>query len=256
MKKILAFLLLVGSLVFAEDDCNIRYGVQIHFLDSTIWYDDYVFSSGTYVVVADTLSEELEDGYKCFKYGRASEKAFLDSNVFLYTGLPPGVYPQDGEHILYMYSIPVATHGLGDVFRDEFLHWQQCGFLNMAYEDADSLIDSLVYALNDYDEGEVFQTSWVKVMETPFVYPDQIITWAKKACAKAPIAQVKKNGAAEIVLENGLAHIPERLIGQTYFIFDMNGRVIQQGIARETIRMPLYPVILKVGNEKPFLSKN
>lgn len=126
----------------------------------------------------------------------------------------------------------------------------------MAYEEADSLIDSLVYALNDYDEGEVFQTSWVKVMETPFVYPDQIITWAKKACAKAPIAQVKKNGAAEIVLENGLAHIPERLIGQTYFIFDMNGRVIQQGIASETIRMPLYPVILKVGNEKPFLSKN
>ena len=66
---------------------------------------------------------------------------------------------------------------------------------------------------------------------------------------------MKKNGAAGIVLENGLAHIPERLIGQKYFIFDMNGRVIQAGIAKETIRMPLYPVILKVGNEKIVLDK-
>ena len=35
----------------------------------------------------------------------------------------------------------------------------------------------------------------------------------------------------------------------------MNGRVIQAGIAKETIRMPLYPVILKVGNEKIVLDK-
>jgi hypothetical protein len=33
----------------------------------------------------------------------------------------------------------------------------------------------------------------------------------------------------------------------------MNGRVIQAGFAKETIRMPLYPVILKIGNEKPFM---
>jgi hypothetical protein len=125
----------------------------------------------------------------------------------------------------------------------------------MTYEEADSLIDSLVYALNDYDEGEVFQTSWIHVTETYFEFSDQIKNWAKRACAKAPIAQVKKNGAAGIVLENGLAHIPERLMGQKYFVFGMNGRVIQAGIAKETIRMPLYPVILKVGNEKIVLDK-
>ncbi len=155
-----------------------------------------------------------------------------------------------------MYSISILNHGLGDAFRDEFLHWQQCGFLNLSYEEADSLVGYLVDALNDFYKGKVIQTSWVEIEEAYFdVSSDQIKNWAKRACAKAPIAQVKKNGAARIVLENGLAHIPERLIGQKYFIFDMNGRVIQQGIASETIRMPLYPVILKVGNEKPFLSR-
>jgi hypothetical protein len=249
MKKILAFLLLVGSQVFAEDDCNISTRIQVQFTDSTIWYNSESFPYWTYTVIGDSISEFLPDGYKCFKIGRTSEISRLDSSIYLY-------YPHVSENRIYMASIPVATHGLGDIFRDEFLHWQQCGFLNMTYEEADSLIDSLVYALNDYDEGEVFQTSWIHVTETYFEFSDQIKNWAKRACAKAPIAQVKKNGAAGIVLENGLAHIPERLMGQKYFVFDMNGRVIQAGFAKETIRMPLYPVILKVGNEKPFLSKN
>lgn len=256
MKKVLTFLLLVSSLAFAEDDCRLNLDLQVEFIDSTIWSNNYSYPYGEFVIIADTMSEILPDGYKCFKGRIEGEKAFIDSNIFLY-------YQSPHEKLLYIFATSTATHGLGDAFKEEFLHWQQCGMLNMTYEEADSLIEPMVRALNKPFNSEIwtnlqFHTSWAIASDlpVPYTYPQLVRDWAKKACAKAPIAQVKKNGAAGIVLENGLAHIPERLIGQKYFIFDMNGRVFQAGIAKETIRMPLYPVILKVGNEKPFLSKN
>ncbi|MBR4347333.1 MAG: hypothetical protein IKP90_03295 [Fibrobacter sp.] len=257
MKKALAFLLLVASLAFAEDNCQLDFGFQIFFQDSSIWYDGDSFPYNLYTVIADTISETLPDGYRCYKNMRTVVPSPIDSNIIIY-------YPHSSEKRIYLFSVPMATHGIGDAFKDEFLHWQQCGMLNMTYEEADSLIEPMAQALNNYLTDPVWTTEGffetlglhATDLPVPFEYPQLVRDWTKKACAKAPIAQVKKNGAAGIVLENGLAHIPERLIGQKYFIFDMNGRVIQAGIAKETIRMPLYPVILKVGNEKPFLSKN
>ncbi len=156
----------------------------------------------------------------------------------------------------------MATHGIGDAFKDEFLHWQQCGMLNMTYEEADSLIEPMAQALNNYLTDPVwttegfFETLGLWASDAAYPYPNEVLDWAQKACKKVPIAQQRLVAQADIIFENGLAHIPERLMGQKYFIFDMNGRVIQAGIAKETIRMPLYPVILKIENEKPFLSKN
>ena len=201
------------------------------------------------------MSETLTDGYRCLKERIEGETAFIDSNVFLY-------YEGFREKILYIFATSTATHGLGDVFRDEFLHWQQCGMLNMTYEEADSLIEPMAQALNNYLTDPVwttegfFETLGLRASDAVYPYPSEVLDWAKKACKKVPIAQQRLAAQADIIFENGLAHIPERLMGQKYFIFDMNGRVIQAGIAKETIRMPLYPVILKVGNEKPFLSKN
>ena len=261
MIKYLIFLFLFMSVAFAKDDCGLDLQLALHFRDSTIWYNSYSFSSGCYAVVADTLSETLEDGYRCSKEGIKSEKAFLDSNVFLYRGLPPGVHPQSGENILYIYSVSVATHSLGDVFRDEFLHWQQCGMLSLTYEEADLLIKPLVNALNNCYKEDIwdfrqFEKSWALVTDISYVYPDQIVTWSNEVCATVPIAQSYNVVRMDVVFENGLARIPERLIGQKYFVFDLNGKVLQQGLAEETIRMPNTLAILKIGNENPVLLKN
>ena len=248
MRKSLAFLFLTVSLAFAEGDCRLDLGYKILFRDTTIWYEGDSFPYDVYTVIADTLSETLPDGYKCFKRMRTAVQSPIDSNILIY-------YPHSSEKGIYLFSVPMATHGLGNAFKDEFLHWQQCGMLSLTYEEADSLIEPMVQAINNYLRDGFFETLGLLAMDVVSPYPSEVLDWAKKACAKAPIAQVQKNGAAGIVLENGLAHIPERLMGQKYFIFDMNGRAIQAGIAKESIRMPLYPVILKVGNEKPFLSK-
>ncbi|MCR5378994.1 MAG: hypothetical protein K6E57_08585 [Fibrobacter sp.] len=259
MKKYLIVLFLFLSLAFADKDCHENIPLEIHFLDSTIWYNSYSFSSGCYAVVADTLSETLEDGYRCSKEGIKSEKAFLDSNVFLYRGLPPGVHPQPGENILYIYSVSVATHSLGDVFRDEFLHWQQCGMLSLTYEEADSLVSSLVEVMNEKFANErcyCYKSDKINASDYPGDSPDQIVTWSNEVCATVPIAQSYNVVRMDIVFENGLARIPERLIGQKYFVFDLNGKVLQQGLAEETIRMPNTLAILKIGNENPVLLKN
>lgn len=255
----LAVLLLVASQVFAEVDCQLNLGLQVHFLDSTIWYDRYSFAYGSYTVVADTLSETLADGYRCAKERSYNEQAFLDSNVFFYRDLPPGVYPQSGEKILYIFTVSSATHGLGDVFKDEFLHWQQCGMLSLTYEEADSLIEPLVKMMNEEfvnEDCDCYRSDKLVVDDYPGEIPDQIVKWAKDACTKTSIVQPRKLACTDVFFENGLAHVPERLIGQRYFVFDLNGRVIQKGIAGETIRMPSTLAIFKIGNENPVLLKN
>ena len=256
MKNCLTFLFLTASLVFAGDNCKLDLRLQISFRDSSIWYNgDNTFPFTFATTIADTISETLPDGYKCFKQMMSGEPSFIDSNILIY-------YPHRTEKMIYLFSVPMATHGLGDVFKTEFLHWQQCGMLNMTYEEADSLIEPMAQALNNYLTDPVwttegfFETLGLRASDAVYPYPSEVLDWAKKACKKVPIAQQRLAAQADIIFENGLAHIPERLMGQKYFIFDMNGRVIQAGIAKETIRMPLYPVILKVGNEKPFLSKN
>ena len=249
MRKCLIFLFLTVSLAFAEGDCRLDLGYKILFRDTTIWYEGDSFPYDAYTVIADTLSETLPDGYKCFKRMRTAVQSPIDSNILIY-------YPHSSEKGIYLFSVPMATHGLGNAFKDEFLHWQQCGMLSLTYEEADSLIEPMVQAINNYLRDGFFETLGLLAMDVVSPYPSEVSEWAQKACKKVPIAQQRLAAQADIFFENGLAHIPERLMGQKYFIFDMNGRVIQTGIAKETIRMPLYPAILKVGNEKPFLSKN
>ncbi len=129
-------------------DCDLTYPrFEILFVDPSIWLDEYSFSSGSFVAVGDDfddLSDTLADGYKCDKRWQRYEKAFIDSNVFLYR--EPSA---DGKHSLSIYNLNVAKHGAGDVFKDEFLHWQQCGMLSLSYEEADSLVAPLVKALNE-----------------------------------------------------------------------------------------------------------
>ena len=86
-------------------------------------------------------------------------------------------------------------------------------------------------------------------------YSSQFVKWAKEDCATVSIALQKKPANASIIFEKGIARIPEHLRGESYFIFDMNGRVIKKGNAGEMIHMPVSPAILKIGIEKPILLK-
>ena len=278
MKNLLFFISLFAALAFANSDCH-DFAFVMTFRDSTIWLRNEMFYSGCYAVVDDTLSETLIDGYKCVKQRDKAEKAYLDSNVFLYR------QKESGAYALYVYMVyeisngkvqSLATHGIGEIFKDEFLHWQQCGMLKLTYEEADSLATSLVEPLNEFFEGkiDVVLTEDFYVDMNPHKMPSQISQWVQETCAteQSPPSdtgtspnnresealeslQWLKYSSAGVVFENGVAHIPNYLRGEKYFVFDINGKVIQKGVAEESVYMLITPAILKIGSKKPFLLK-
>ncbi|MCQ2103865.1 MAG: hypothetical protein MJY98_11655 [Fibrobacter sp.] len=252
MKKSLILLILLAMAAFARNDCRINATSKIDIRDTTIWHTHYTFLYGCYTIADDTLSETLPDGYRCNKI-KKEEKAFLDTNVFLQKERVAGA------NIIYIFGLNIADHEIGDVFRDEFLHWQQCGMLNLTYEEADSFVTPLVKPLNDnwsdapyYYESDLF---FAADYGTGGPYPQQFVKWAKEACATTSVEHPQRTPAINIVYENGRAQIPEHLRGERYFIFDMNGRILQKGLAAETIDLPPTPSILKIGNETSALVK-
>lgn len=238
MKKII--LLALSVVVWAEDYYCLLRNMSVEFIDSTIWRDKYAFASGSVYVT--------EDGYNCEK--KEFEKAFLDSNIFLYRN--------PLKKTLFIYSNDIDTYNEGDVFRDEFLHWQKCGMLKMSYEEADSLVSLYVDAMNNREweshPGPFFLgISWV-----PYCYPDEIVKWADEACEAEAPPQSNKSIAvnnAKLVVENSVVHVPQILQGEKYFIFDMNGRILQKGFAEKMIRIEHSPSILKLGDEIPLFLK-
>jgi len=261
MKKMAKIVLLLAAYSLATDcDFNIHEQFEIFFTDSTIWAGEYSFSSGCYVVIADTLSEWLEDGYRCNKRELQDEKAFLDTNVFIHRAKSRfrGV---DDVNYIDLFSLTIATHSAGDVLRDEFLHWQQCGMLNLTYEEADSLITPLAEALNKYliDESG-FMRDYVSdefdASDYPVgSFPAEFVKMRDKTCGTNVPVLSRSISDEKIIVENGLVRIPNSLQGKKYFVFDLNGKLIQNGIVGKMLQIQYAPSILKIEDQKSMLLK-
>ena len=171
MKKLFGVLLLAGFFIhlhayrFTEEelDCLDAETFYITFKDSSIWFSKYSFGYGRSDYLSDSLGDVLEDGYNCNKYGLNYEKSFLDEHVFL--DRLKIKYPYQFD----MYSTKKATHGMGDVLRDEFIHWHQCDMLAISLEEMETMIAPIVEMLNsgyasDYKEG-LYDTTKIKIYD-------------------------------------------------------------------------------------------
>lgn len=257
MKKVAKTILLLAVYSLAAD-CGFGLNqFEIFFTDSTIWAGKYSFSSGCYVVIADTLSEWLEDGYRCNKRELQGEKAFLDTNVFIHRDKDY----RRGVNYIDLFDLNTATHSVGDVFRDEFLHWQQCGMLNLTYEEADSLVTPLAEALNRdlADESGIiyeYETDLFYAIHYPAgSYPTELVKMRDKTCGTNVPVLSRSISDEKIIVENGLVRIPNSLQGKKYFVFDLNGKLIQNGITGKILRIQSSPAILKIENHKSALVK-
>ena len=294
MKKCIIIILINISIIWAEKYCKMDIPLGIYFKDSEIWFNENSFKEGCYTVVDDTLSEKLADGYKCLK--KESEKAFLDSNIFLYRNVKSTINSiRTNSLSIYtsyeisnnIYSRSLANHSIDEIFKDEFMHWQQCGMLSLTYEEADSMATSIIMAIKrfgdelDCTDADKFYVcdgpspteqiaKWVEescsaeglnLPNSPlhnYCDDEEFLNsadWLREACGKESLIHFQNTANASIVFEKGIAHIPEHLRGESYLIFDMNGRIIKKGNAGEMIRMPDSPAILKIGIEKPILLK-
>ena len=252
MKRIILFCLIAVGFSFAEY-CRLEESSRVDFLDTTIWYmgdRTYFFPS----VVPLELVYTLEDGYACHRYyGNSNrehtERSYLDSNVYLYR-----VFPNQ----LYIFTSTKATHTIGEVFRDEFLHWQQCEKLSLTYEEADSLIAPLVEEMErDHNEfcglecdpiydTSKFYYSWGITLSP---YPKTIMTWIEESCETEPIRGLAGNRAGGLLFVGRDVVVPKDLQGEKYIIFDMNGKVLESGLAGARIKLPAHPSILMLGGQ-------
>ena len=226
MKKLFGvlFLAVFGSLSFAfyfptpeEQDCLDGGIFYITFKDSSIWFSKYSFGYGRSDYLSDSLGDVLEDGYNCNKYGLNYEKSFLDEHVFL--DRLKIKYPYQFD----MYSTKKATHGMGDVLRDEFIHWHQCDMLAISLEEMETMIAPIVEMLNsgyasDYKEG-LYDTTKVKIYDFyTGPYPKKISQWRFESCGIDTTAQIvaksNNNCADQILFENGSAVIPQEFVGK------------------------------------------
>lgn len=254
MKHVLLLCLLLHCFSFAEF-CRLEEGSRIDFLNDSLWY----MASRSFFLHGCMLYT-LEDGYECDKSSSArndmSERSFLDSNVYLYRVLP---------NQLYIFTSSKATHTMAEVFRDEFLHWQQCGMLSLTYEEADSLIAPLVeemkqegdeYCYNECDS--VYDTSkfdYEKGLWYPFTYPKTVLGWIEESCEEKSSLGEPFRESGKVSFDGRVAMIPESLRGAKYAVFDMNGRVLEKGLAPERIGMPAFWAILRIDGLPPIVSR-
>ena len=250
MRKIMFFLFLVVSVAWADTGCRLGGRLKIMFVDSTIWWRDADSFWGVYQ--GEKLGYLLEDGYNCDK--QESEKSFLDSNTYIYRSRE-----SHGVRKVGLVQNSLSFWNMADVFKDEFMHWYQCGMLNLSYKEADSLASFLAEKLeNDWD---CYESEQFYVCDDPTQIPDQIWQWTENACREAGtsflnvFAQLAKYSDIGIVSVNSQVQIPAGLRGEKYYVFDMNGKMIQSGIARNTSRLSMMPAILKIGKVKPILLK-
>ena len=244
MKRIILFCLIAVGFSFAEY-CGLEDGSRVDFLDTTIWYSGH---QTPFLGVIYTL----EDGYDCNKghmkfTTERTERSFLDSNVYLYRGAP---------NQLYIFTSTKAIHTIGEVFRDEFLHWQQCELLSLTYEEADSLIAPLIEEMDREDNehcglecDSVYDTSkfyYERGLWAPFTYPKTILTWIEESCETVPIRGIVENKVGGLLFIGRDVVVPKELQGEKYIIFDMNGKVLESGLAGVRIKRHAYPVILKI----------
>ena len=175
-------------------------------------------------------------GFSFAEYCRLEESSrvdFLDTTIW-YMGDRTYFFPS-------VFTSTKATHTIGEVFRDEFLHWQQCEKLSLTYEEADSLIAPLVEEMErDHNEfcglecdpiydTSKFYYSWGITLSP---YPKTIMTWIEESCETEFVGR-------DVV-------VPKDLQGEKYIIFDMNGKVLESGLAGVRIKRHAYPVILKI----------
>lgn len=281
MNKIIFFVLFSISVVLADETCRFVTNMHIEFLDSTIWWRDADSFFG--------FVQTLEDGYDCSK--KEDEKTFLDSNTYIHRKMYRN---PSGLREMYVVQSSLSSYKLADVLKDEFMHWHRCQMLDMTDEQADSVINFWIEKVDDYDNGvDCYESEQFYICDNPTGVSDKILQWRNQSCRAEGVeisdplinknscgaldsligpqwmwlremcaeagyngfVQTQKQADVNIVLDNGLVQIPVALRGEKYYLFDMNGKIVQNGFAGNTIRLSMMPAILKIGKVKPILLK-
>lgn len=170
----------------------------------------------------------------------------------------------DGECTTYEFvSFSDATHSLAEVVMDELRHFQRCRYLDITDERMDSILadmERLVPPALEIKRPWLVENIYITDCENragcmekcdatggcfEYIFYTNIekILAARNGTESLPY---RMDFAARIAVENGRLVVPADLIGRSFVLFNLNGRVLRKGELRSDMVLPHEPAVLRV----------
>jgi hypothetical protein len=253
MKKILVVFLTLVSILWAE--IKIEMAVRIDFPNEMFSYD--------------FIDEKSEECAKFFEkhvtttYGNTCGsgglcKTALDSNILFGWS-----YHMFSEQSIEFYVLTGATHTLRDAIEEDFLHYKNCnGFTgdDSSYNSIFTRIDSILVPeinkrLQDEKKNRILLVYDHRVRQAEIAIPGggsdlEFIGFASDT-VKARNAAISsfvpfKYQLEAIRVQNHRLTASPKLLGREFTLFDVNGHELRRGTLQNNIRLPAYPIVIKI----------
>jgi hypothetical protein len=252
MKKILVVFLTLVSILWAE--IKMEMAVRIDFPNEMFSYD--------------FIDEKSEECAKFFEkhvtttYGNTCGsgglcKTALDSNILF------GWSYYYCEQSIEYYILSGATHTLRDAIEEDFLHYKNCnGFTgdDSSYNSIFTRIDSILVPeinkrLQDEKKNRILLVYDHRVRQAEIAIPGggsdlEFIGFASDT-VKARNAAISsfvpfKYKLEAIRVQNHRLTSSPKLLGREFTLFDVNGHELRRGTLQNNIRLPAYPIVIKI----------
>lgn len=213
-----------------------------------------IFTNGYGTCYGDVCSSVLDTSVFLIEEEIEFDCGFND--YFFYFGVD-----SSAESLVFsFYALSDATHSLMEVIRDEFKRFQECGYFDISSEAMDSVLSGmdsvLVPELKNQFHREYYVTAcgkgtgcmeWCPLSGDPCHWSKytSIYEILKKRNAQTSIPY-HVDFAARITVENGRLLVPEGLESRAYMLYDLNGRVLRDGLLHNNMALPREPAILRV----------
>lgn len=277
MKK-LFFVFLVG--VVTSFACNTSY-VRLEFPKDIInkdWegLDSYQDSS-----MSKMCSSYIPAWWFLSFDGIDAIPSVLDSNIYI-------VNPWDADNIFLFFAFSQSEHTILDVIKDVFYHYQECGYIAYSKEKLDSIyvqMDETLGTLKDgsfvwYEHpcsadyrtrndrvGIFFAQSFCSdssaycpcYRDPPAGDEDSrvvIDSVYEVRCKSDGIRNISLAGNRnDIVVDGEYIRTSGQYKNRTYYLMDLQGRVLEQGRLGQQLKRPKQPVVLQIIGAKPIFVK-
>ncbi|WP_407457565.1 hypothetical protein [Fibrobacter sp.] len=205
----------------------------------------------------------------------------LDSNIFI-------VNSWDADNIFLFFAFSQSEHTIVDVIKDEFYHYQECGYIAYSKEKLDSMFVQMDETLGTLKDGSFVwyeypcsadyrtrnelvgihfaqsfcsdASAYCPCYRNPSTGDEdsrRVIDSVYNArCKSDGMRNVSLTGAGnKIVVDAEYIQTPNQFKNHTYYLMDVQGRVLEQGRLGSRLKRPKQPVVLQIVGAKPIFVK-
>ncbi len=205
----------------------------------------------------------------------------LDSNIFL-------LNPRYGDNFFVFFAFSQNKHTILDVIKDEFIHYQQCGLIGYSTKKLDSMFVQMDETLGTLKDGSYVWYEHPCNADYRSRNEQEGIHFAQSFCSDTSAycpcyhnpptgeedsyrvidsvykARCKSDGIRntnltevrnDFVFDGEYIQMPDQFKDRIYYLMDLQGRVLEQGILGSQLKRSKQPIILQIIGSKPIFVK-